>query len=139
MKSKQLIERNLKFDQKYIYLGLSRGSIESAQFTYCDNCGKLITNMVTIGNRETLKQHIIGTDCAETLSKAKCLYNNGNQTDFYMDIYAYNKASRFATELRKGKKYEHTGIYLTVETDKGKKIDCFLINLQEFYPELIQD
>lgn len=137
MKAKQLIERSLKFNNQYIYLGITRGSIESAQLTCCDNCGKLITNMVSIANRENKQRFTIGTDCAETLSQAKCLYNNGQQTDFYIDIYAYNKTTRFATELRKGKKYENNGIFLTVLNDKGKQIDCFLGDLQKFYPELI--
>lgn len=48
MNTKQLIERNLKFDQKYVYLEITRGSIESGQLTSCDNCGKLITNMIKI-------------------------------------------------------------------------------------------
>lgn len=137
MKAKQLIERNLKFNNQYIYLGITRGSIESAQLTCCDNCGKLITNMVQVADRNSRARFTIGTDCAETLSQAKCLYNNGQQTDFYIDIYAYNKTTRFATELRKGKKYESNGIFLTVINDKGKQIDCFLGDLQKFYPELI--
>lgn len=136
--TKQIIERNLPFDQKYIYMSITRGSIESGQLTYCDNCGKLITNMVTVKNKETLKSYTIGTDCAETLSKAKCLYNNGIQTDFYVDIYAYNKAARFATEIRKGKQYTETGWQLNIETDKGKLIDVMKFDLEKFFPELIQ-
>lgn len=135
---KQLIERNLKFNQKYIYLEINRGNILDGHFCSCDNCGKLITNMVKVVNKETKKQHIIGTDCAETLSKAKCLYNNGESTDFYLDIYSYNKTTKFATELRKGKIYSDNGLFAYVLNDKNKEIECTLSDLQKFYPELIQ-
>ena len=138
MKTKQLIERNLKFDQKYIYLGITRGSIESAQLTSCDNCGKLITNMIQVGNAQTKERFTIGTDCAETLSKAKCLYNNGSATDYHMDIYSYNIVSKFVTELNKGKTYIHEGIQISVKNDKDKKLYCFENNLKEFYPQYIQ-
>ena len=93
--------------------------------------------MVKVVNKETRKQHYIGTDCAETLSAAKCLYNNGSASDFYLDIYVYNKTARFATELRKGKKYIDNGFVLFVETDKGKQIDCYRADLVKFFPELI--
>lgn len=135
-KEKILIERNLKFNQKYIYLSITRGKLIDAQFTYCDNCGKLITNMVHVVGRNTKVKYTIGTDCAETLAKAKCLFNNSN--DFYQDVYVLNKVERFATELRKGKKYEFNGIFCTVKTDTGKDIDCAFHDLKEFYPELIQ-
>lgn len=137
MKTKQLIERNLKFDQKYVYLDIVRGSVLDGQFTYCDNCGKLITNMVRVENKDSKKQYTIGTDCAETLSAAKCLYNNGTQTDFYVDIYAYNKTARVATELNKGKKYTFDGLFCRVLTDNNKEIDCSMFDLQKFYPELV--
>tara|TARA_R110000868_G_scaffold239674_1_gene494143 strand:- start:529 stop:951 length:423 start_codon:yes stop_codon:yes gene_type:complete len=136
--TKQLIERNLKFNQKYTYLGLTRGSIESGMLCSCDNCGKLITNMVQVGNNETREKFTIGTDCAETLSKAKCLFNNGSQTDYQMDIYSYNLVSRFVTELNKGKLYTHEGIKISVIKDNDKKIYCFEHNLKEFYPQYVQ-
>ena len=136
---KKLIERNLKFDQKYIYLEIIRGSVLDGQFTYCENCGKLITNMVKVVNQATKRIYYIGTDCAETLSKAKCLYNNGYSTDFYVDIYSYNKTARFVTELNKGKRYECENDYTCfVQTDKGKRIDCFIGDLKKFFPNYIQ-
>ena len=137
MKGKQLIERNLTFDQKYIYIDITRGHLVDGQFTYCDNCGKLITNMIHVINKDTKKRHTIGTDCAETLATAKCLYNNDSNSDFYIDIYSYNKTSRFATELKKGKEYSFDGLFCHVETDKGKEIDCTMCDLEKFYPELV--
>ena len=136
--TKKLIERNLKFTNQYVYLGINRGSVEAAQFTCCDNCGKLITNMVKVADKNTKQLYTIGVDCAETLSKAKCLYNNGSQTDFYLDLYAFNQTKRFATELNKGKVYVDSGFLLSVKNDKGIELTVFKNQLQEFYPELVK-
>lgn len=139
-KTKQLIERNLKFSNQYVYLETVRGSIETAQFCTCDNCGKLITNMVKVANKDTKQTHYIGTDCAETLASAGCLYNNGSRTDYRQDIYSLNLTSRFVTELNKGKKYTSIweGMKLQVETDKGKIIECWFNDLKTYYPNHIQ-
>jgi hypothetical protein len=137
MKTKQLIERALKFDQRYIYLQLTRGSIESGQVTACENCGKLITNIVTVVNKETKMKYHIGTDCAETLAGAKCLYNNGSATDYQMDIYAYNLCARFVTELNAGAEMTFNGMQYEVINRKGKKLNCWKHDLQKFFPELI--
>lgn len=138
MKTKQLIERELPFNQKYIYLSITRGSVESGQLCICDNCGKLITNMVNIVNKETGKRYTIGTDCAETLSQAKCLYNNGQSTDFYTDIYAYNLTARFVTELNAGCSIaENNGITCTLINRKGKEITAYCNDLKKYFPAYI--
>lgn len=136
-KTKQIIERALPFSHQYIYLDITRGSIENAQACTCDNCGKLITNMVHIVDRDTKKHYSIGTDCAETLATAKALYNNGLQTDYRTDIYSLNKAARVATELKKGNKHRSTDWLTIVTNDKGKEIDCFTNDLKKFFPELV--
>jgi hypothetical protein len=140
MKQKTLIERKLKFSNSYVYLETVRGSIENAQFCTCDNCGKLITNMVKVADKATKQIYYIGTDCAETLAGAKCLYNNGSQTDYRQDIYILNLVTRFVTELNKGKKYTSIweGMKLEVTTDKGKTIECWFNDLKTYYPHLIQ-
>jgi len=137
MQTKQLIERNLPFNDKYIYLGITRGSIESAQFTCCDNCGKLITNMVTVVSNSTSKKHTIGTDCAETLVKAKCLYNNGSQTDYQIDIYSYNQVARFVTEINAGATINKTDWYCTLINRKGKEMKVFTNDLKKYFPHYL--
>lgn len=135
--TKQLIERNLKFTNKYAYLGITRGSIESGQVTHCDNCGKLITNMVSIGLYQSNERYTIGTDCAETLVKANCMYNGNSELDYQFDVYCFNKCSRVATEINKGKKYDSDFIWIRVETDKGKIIEASKSDMLKYYPELL--
>ena len=137
-KDKILIERNLKFSSKYVYLELIRGSIESGQLCSCDNCGKLITNMVKLANKETKQIYYIGTDCMETLAQAKCVYNNGNATDYGIDLYSYNITARFVTEIKKGKIYKSTGIYIEIIKDNGKAITCWENDLQNYFPQYVQ-
>ncbi len=138
-KTKQLIERNLTFDKKYVYLSITRGNILDGTCCNCDNCGKLITNMVLVAEKETGKKYTIGTDCAETLSTAKCLYNNGTATDFYVDIAAFNETARFVTELNAGAIYSGDSFMLFVDNRKGKQITCFRHNLVKFFPEYVTD
>jgi len=140
MKIKQLIERNLKFSNSYQYNGITRGSIESGQLTCCDNCGKLITNMVHVIQRETNKHFTIGIDCSDTLVKAQCMYNgiSGREAlDYQLDIYSFNKCSKVATELNKGKEYNIDFVWIKVETDKGKIIEASVSDMKKFYPELL--
>lgn len=135
--AKQLIERELKFNDKYVYLSITRGSVESAQFTCCDNCGKLITNMVTVARLSDNKKLTIGTDCAETLNKAKCLYNNGTATDYQMDIYSYNKCARLVTELNKGAELVKDFIYAYALNAKGNRVEASIMDMQKYFPNYL--
>jgi hypothetical protein len=136
---KKLIERNLKFTDKYTYLGITRGSVMEGQFCTCDNCGKLITNMVEVVRHSDRKHFSIGTDCAETLSKAKTLYNNGTSTDFYNDLYCYNNAARFITELNAGCSITDSNVMYTYCINrKGKKMECYTSALQKWFPEILE-
>jgi len=54
-----------------------------------------------------------------------------------MDIYSFNRASKVATELNKGKTYTEDFIWIRVETDKGKMIESSKSDMIKFYPELL--
>ena len=135
--AKQLIERVLPFSGKYIYLGITKGSIIDGQCTCCDNCGTLIANMVTVREQSTGKTYTIGTDCAETLSQAKCLYNNGSKTDFYQDIYEYNIIARFVTEINAGCELNNDGFQCHLTNRKGKIMTVFTHSLTTYFPQYL--
>ncbi len=132
---KALIERNLKFNQKYFYKSIVRGSIESGQVCNCDNCGKLITNMVTVSDQHG-KNYTIGIDCSETIQKAGVLYNSGN-SDYQIDIYSFNKCFRVATEVRKGAEITDDVVFIYVQNTKGKTLGCTKSEFKKYFPELI--
>lgn len=133
---KKLIERALKFSDRYSYTGITRGSIEGGQVTCCDNCGKLITNICTVIRHADKKAFHIGTDCCETLVKAQTLFN-AYGADYQTDLYSFNKVQRVVTELNKGAELQINGIFATVKNMKGKTIDCSLFDLKKYYPSLL--
>ncbi len=144
MESKKLIERNLKFNDKYVYLSIKRGNIIDGDCTMCDNCGKLIANIVNVVRNSDKKHFYIGTDCAETLSKAKVLFNNGQASDFYVDMYSLGLVNRFVTQYNKtpelvsicGMRAE---IIVTEMKDgkvKSKEVSCYLNDIKNFHPNI---
>lgn len=136
MNAKQLIERNLPFSGKYYYVGLTRGSIESGMVTSCCNCAKIITNMVEVIDQSNGKRLQIGTDCAETLAKAGCIFNY-KDTDFYQDIYEYNKAARFVREVNAGCEMKDNGFELSLTSRKGKQMSEFKSTVEKYFPEIL--
>lgn len=101
MADKKLIERNLKFNDKYVYISTKRGNIIDGDCTFCDNCGKLIANICHVVRNSDAKHFYIGTDCADTLRQAKVLYNNGQSSDFEVDMYSLSIVNRFVTQFNK--------------------------------------
>lgn len=143
MADKKIIERNLKFSDQYVYIDTKRGSILDGDVTCCDNCGKIIANICHVVRKSDNKHFYIGTDCAETLSKAKVLYNNGSQSDFYIDMYALGVVNRFVTQYNKTPELaEFNGLQweiVTTETKDGKvKVkswQAFSHDLKKYAPE----
>lgn len=143
MADKKLIERNLKFNDKYTYLSIKRGNFIDGDCTFCDNCGKLIANVCNVVRHSDRKNFYIGTDCADTLSKAKCLYNNGSSSDFEVDMYSLGIVNRFVTQYNKTPELvECNGmsaeIIITEMKDgkvKTKEYRAWLKDLQQFAPD----
>ena len=63
---KAIIQRALPLTDKYKVHSFSYVSLIDGGGTCCENCGKLITNMVTVENQNGNK-FVVGSDCAETL------------------------------------------------------------------------
>jgi len=144
MADKKLIERNLKFTDKYIYLSIKRGNIIDGDCTCCDNCGKIIANIVNVVRNSDKKHFYIGTDCAETLSKAKVLFNNGQATDFYVDMYALSMVNRFVTQYNKTPELVDINTFkaeiIVTELKDGKvktkEYSCYMNDLKTFQPNI---
>lgn len=65
---KTIIQRALPLNDTYKIHSFKYVSLIDGQGTCCDNCGKLISNMVTLENQNG-QQFIVGNDCANTLTK----------------------------------------------------------------------
>jgi hypothetical protein len=49
----------------YLHISTHYVPLEQSTGTVCDNCGKLIANLVTVKNADTNKVYTIGPDCGE--------------------------------------------------------------------------
>lgn len=67
MQTKKVIQRALPLNVKYSFVSATYISLVDGGGTCCDNCGKLIANMVTVMD-EAGKKFVVGSDCAETLT-----------------------------------------------------------------------
>ena len=93
--------------------------------------------MVKVVRQSDKKHFTIGTDCTETLSKAKCMYNNGTATDYYMDLYGYNKCARLVTEIKKGATAIKDFCWMHVINTKGAKVEASIADMQKYFPQYI--
>jgi hypothetical protein len=65
--TKAIIQRSLPLSDKYTVHSFKYVSLIDGQGTCCENCGKLISNMVTLENQKGEK-FVVGNDCADTLT-----------------------------------------------------------------------
>lgn len=64
---KAIIKRALPLTDTYKVHSFSYVSLIDGQGTCCENCGKLISNIVTLENQRGEK-FVVGNDCADTLT-----------------------------------------------------------------------
>lgn len=64
---KSIIQRALPLTDIYKVHSFAYVSLIDGQGTCCENCGKLISNMVTLENQHGQK-FVVGNDCADTLT-----------------------------------------------------------------------
>ncbi len=64
---KTVIQRNLPLNKRYIFVSAKYVSLIDGTGSTCENCGKLIANMITVKDEDG-KQYVIGQDCAKTLT-----------------------------------------------------------------------
>ncbi len=119
---KKIIQRNLPLSQTYTITGYNYVPLIDGDGTCCDNCGKLISNMVYVTDGNGGK-FTVGNDCAKTLTIP--------QSDaFRLQVEieaAFNEGkalrSKIQTNLKKG---NITGAYKWESKDGGVFI-VFLI------------
>lgn len=122
MKTKNIIQRNLPLDVKYILIDKSYLSIENGGGCSCDNCGKLITNVATIKN-ESNKVYNVGFDCLETFFINNSLLDNKSVEDaqhFRKNVTSYVRKSNEIKEfIDKNNKFKISQIEFDVEDFKN--------------------
>lgn len=100
MITKQIINRALPLDVKYILTDKKYIPIEQSSGAYCcDNCGKLIANIATIKN-EAGKSFNIGFDCLEKILINNNLLSSGDIAEYQKVKKALPKILRFSKYIK---------------------------------------
>lgn len=88
---KQIIQRNLPLNQKYVLTNKAYIPLLEGFGTCCANCGKLIANIATVKNEDG-KSYEIGFDCLETILINNSLLSTG-------DVAAYEAAKKMIPKI----------------------------------------
>lgn len=73
MKNKNVIRRALPLNTTYTVKGFNYVPLIDGGGSCCDNCGKPISNLVTLQDT-TGNRFVVGSDCAETLAQKDLAY-----------------------------------------------------------------
>lgn len=112
-KEKKVIQRNLSLADRYKFVSAAYKSLEDGGWV-CENCGKLISNLVTVKNQND-KKFIIGTDCADTLT------NLEKDWDYLQGINSFAEGKRIRAKINNHfKKNNIEGVYIYTSKD-GKE------------------
>lgn len=109
---KKIIQRALPLTDTYTIHSYSYVPLIEGIGTCCENCGKLISNLVTLENQRGEK-FVVGSDCAETLTIDKLLMTYEVQP-------AFQEGKRIRAKIMKhlkNNKIEKASIYTSKEGD----------------------
>jgi hypothetical protein len=100
---------NLSHTDTYTIVDQNYLSIEDGGGMACDNCNKVITNIVTVENQDG-KRFDIGNDCAKTLTSL-------HESDIKRSEVKINEFKRFYKKLKELVKYnnQHRSSFIYIE------------------------
>ena len=84
MSTKKVIQRNLDLNKEYSFVSAKYISLVDGSGCSCDNCGKLIANIVIIKDAEG-SHYNVGSDCATTLQSLQKDYNYFLNKDIFSE------------------------------------------------------
>lgn len=141
--TKQIIQRALPLTDTYSVHSFAYVSMIDGNGTCCENCGRLISNMVTLVNQNGNK-YIVGNDCADTLTVDK--------TKMFFEVQpAFTEGKQMRAKIKSAfkkntivKAYLYTNkdnvIFLVMQTESGassmSKI-CFPTITVEYIKDLL--
>ena len=127
---KRLIERNLKFSNRYAVTSISITGINSDWYC-CDNCNRQIANKATV-RTTTGDQYVIGLDCLKTLAQAGVL-DKSNYLQSQDDIANAQLVASLVGFANDGGTVEKDIMYVTV-TKGHKTKQCFSHLVRQYAP-----
>jgi hypothetical protein len=108
MTTKKVMQRNLSLIENYTFVSAKYISILDGGGCTCDNCGKLISNIVTIkdGNNNFYN---VGSDCAETLQSLQ------NDFNYFQNKDCFNEGKQIRAKIQKYIKKQNGSRFDVVE------------------------
>ena len=108
MTTKKVMQRNLSLTENYTFVSAKYISILDGGGCTCDNCGKLISNIVTIkdGNNNFYN---VGSDCAETLQSLQ------NDFNYFQNKDCFNEGKQIRAKVQKYIKKQNGSRFDVVE------------------------
>jgi hypothetical protein len=108
MTTKKVMQRNLSLTENYTFVSAKYISILDGGGCTCDNCGKLISNIVTIkdGNNNFYN---VGSDCAETLQSLQ------NDFNYFQNKDCFNEGKQIRAKIQKYIKKQNGSRFDVVE------------------------
>lgn len=94
MKTKNRIQRNLDLTKQYFFVSAKYISLIDGNGCTCDNCNKLISNIVTIKDNEG-KFHNVGSDCADTLQSLK------NDVNYFVNRDCFTEGKTIRAKIQR--------------------------------------
>lgn len=95
---KNIIQRNLPLDQKYVIVSMHYSKIIDGGGTICENCGRPIANIAKVKNASG-NSYYIGFDCMETFLLNNQLLDQGDIERYQVIRKAIPKVLRVIKEL----------------------------------------
>lgn len=96
---KQIIQRNLPLEVKYILTDKKYIPLEESMGICCDNCGKLIANIATVKN-DLGNSYDIGFDCLETILINNSLLSTNDIKEYQRVKSMIPKVLRFSKTIK---------------------------------------
>ena len=123
MKVKNIIQRNLLLTENYTFVSAKYISLIDGSGCTCDNCGKLISNIVTIKDSKN-KFYNVGSDCAETLQSLQSDFN------YFQNKDCFNEGKQLRAKIQKyikkqnNSRYDVIYFYLWYNKDNEPYLVC---------------
>jgi hypothetical protein len=120
---KTIIQRNLSLSETYTFVSATYIPLFDGIGCTCDNCGKLISNIVTIKD-STGKTYTVGSDCAETLQSLQSDFN------YFQNKDCFNEGKQLRAKIQRyikkqtGSRHDVVSFYLWYSKENIPYLIC---------------
>lgn len=123
MKTKNIIQRNLDLSKRYFFVSSKYIPLIDSNGCKCDNCNKLISNIVTIKDKDN-NFYNVGSDCADTLQSLKEDLNYFNNRDSFAEGKAVRAKIQRYIKNQNGSRWDIIDFYLWYSKENETYLVC---------------